>query len=276
MADPALLAQIPVLPRKKVWKHRKRYYRWRAPTALLQRGHRTRLPDDPDFPDFAIGVIALGSRFHRWSRTLIASLRSTGGYHGPVYVVTEAPDAFADLDNVMAIPVAKTRHQLVAKTCKTFLFEWIAQRHILYIDADIIVGQPIHGWYREAIAAQAEQATLFYPNPGKRKLPYHGGLILMDKTRSAPLFRHWRRTLNSGRFRQDQEALLTFADDYAVGYLPPGGMLFPDEAAIERGETACFIHLTSYRYRMLGHDRVAYYLEQVLGIPDAQGRLDFS
>ncbi|GAB3680688.1 hypothetical protein [Salinisphaera aquimarina] len=277
MPDPDVRSSIPVLSRKKVMKQRKRYWRWRLPTALIRAtSHTPECTEDPNFPDFGIALIALGGKFHRWSRILIQSLRDTGTYHGPVYVVTEKPEAFAGLDNVAPVKVARTRHQMVAKTCKTFLFDWVPCRRILYVDADIVCGEPIQRWFDDAIALQENTPTLFYPDPGDRNLPLHGGLILMDRARSAPLFRQWRQQLASGRFRQDQEALLTIADDHAIGHFPDGGILFPDEPAIDQQRRACFVHITRHRYRMLGHDRLHYYLEDVLGIAQADERLDFS
>ncbi|MES1926321.1 hypothetical protein [Salinisphaera sp. T31B1] len=277
MPDPDAQADVPVLSRKKVMKQRKRYWRWRLPTSILRPLHPIEpCRDDPAFEDFAIAIIALRSRFHRWSRVLIQSLRDSGQYHGPIYVVTEKPSAFAGLDNVATIKVAPTRHQMVAKTCKTFLCDWVPRTRILYVDADIVVGEPIKPWFDRSMARHADTPTLFYHDPGERKLPFHGGLILMDRQRSRALFHDWRRQLASGRFRQDQEALLTIADAYDVGYFPEGGILFPTEQAIEQAQRACFVHITRHRYRMLGHERLRHYLEDVLEIGDAGGRLDFS
>lgn len=274
-----LMATVPKLDRPQVRKQRHRYRRWRIPTAIRRILQRTRrLPDAPELKHFAIALIALQPRYRRWARTLIASLRAAGDYHGPIYVVTEKPDDFDDLDNVEPIRVAGTRHQMVAKTCKTFLTDWVPQRYVLYIDADILVGRPITQWCRAAITEVQTRAALFYPDPSERKLPFHGGLILMNSQLASPLLTEWRRRLAGGHYRQDQEALMSFARDYAIGDLPADGLAFPDDAMIEAERSACFVHLTSYRYRLLGHDACLSYLRDTLRIPeaDARQRLDFS
>lgn len=275
----ALMATVPRLDRRQIRKQRSRYYRWRLPTAMLHAVQRTRrLPDAPELKHFAIALIALQPRYRRWALTLIASLRAAGEYHGPIYVVTETPDDFAGLDHVEPIRVAATRHQMVAKTCKTFLADWVPQRYVLYVDADIVVGRPITQWCRAAINDAETRAALFYPDPSERKLPFHGGLILMNSQLVTPLLVEWRRRLAGGCYRQDQEALLSFARDHAIGDLPPDGLAFPDNDMVAAERGACFVHLTSYRYRLLGHETCLNYLRNVLRIPeaDARRRLDFS
>lgn len=274
-----LMATVPLLSRRQIRKQQSRYYRWRMLTAAYRSMKRPRrLPDSPELKDFAITLIALRPRYRRWALTLIASLRAAGEYTGPIYVVTEQPEDFAQLNNVEPIRVAATRHQLVAKTCKTFLADWVPQRYVLYIDADILVGRPITQWCRAGKALSETRAALFYPDPSERQLPFHGGLILINSQLAKPLLHEWRQCLASGRYRQDQEALLSFGRTHAVGDLPPGGLVFPDSQMIENKSSACFVHLTSYRYRLLGHDSCLRYLQDVLKLSEASAnqRLDFS
>ena len=265
---------------KDVRKHRRRIWSWRLACALRGRpGAAGALADDPDLPDFSIALIAVGPRFRRWARTLIASIRVPGGYSGPVYVVTDAPAAFADLDRVAAVRVAPSRHSLVAKTCKTFLYRWIPRRYVLYVDADIIVGQSLISWCRAAVRelqARRTCSALFYPDYGRGDMPYHGGLILLDTRVCGALFDRWRGQLNSGRYFKDQQALRTIAGDEEIAFFPERGLMFPDERAIEQRQTACFIHLTRERYTRLGHERVRHYLRDVLGIEYVDERLDHS
>ncbi len=269
----ALEATVPELSKQRRRRQRFRYWRWRLKDRLSPRSRPPSLSPAEDLPcDFAIALIACGAQYATWAGVLIAGLRRIGGYHGPIYVVTDRPDDFHDLDNVATITVARTRHQMVIKTCKTFLHRWVPERYVLYLDADILIGADIRGWCRQAIDCMGEHAALFYPDPSERRMPFHGGLMLIDSQRAAPFFDDWRACLTSGRFRQDQEALLACADSHALGRPPAFGLYFPDPASITSAEADCFVHLTSYRLRELGIDRCLRYLSEGLGLTRAEAR----
>mgnify|MGYP001281937961 CR=1 FL=1 len=263
---------------KQTRRHRRHILQWRVASAMrgMSGSAQAEGRDDPQLRDFAIAVIAVGARFRRWAGVLIESVRARGGYGGTIYVVTDTLDAFADYDGVIAIPVATTRHSLVAKTCKTYLYRWIPKRYILYVDADIIIGQPIVDWCRNALNGLSGHSALFYRDFGSRDMPYHGGLILMDSTRCAALFDRWRQQLNSGRFFKDQEALKRIVLPSEIDFFPQSGLCFPDHKMIAEQRTACFVHLTRERYTQLGDATIRHYLVDVLDVVSVNERLDFS
>lgn len=260
-------------------KQRWRYLRWRFQNLFTMRHIPGKTGSQPPFrSDFAIAIIGVGPRYSTWARTLIHGLRGPGQYAGPIYVVTDEPSTFDDLKDTPCIRIAPTRHQMVIKTCKTFLHEWVAERYVLYLDADILVGNDIRAWCTQALANLQGHAALFYPDPSSRRMPYHGGLMLIDSNTVGPFFTAWRERLANGRFRQDQEALLACAESFNLGRPPAYGLSFPDPEYIRAGERDCFIHLTSYRYSQLGHDVCRTYLSESLQLtPDQTAeRLDFT
>lgn len=274
-----LEATVPELSRAYRRKQRRRYRRWRLKNLLSRKDIPGAESHKPAFrADFAIAIIGVGPRYRAWARTLVHGLRATGRYNGPVYIVTDDPRPFADLENTPCIRIAPTRHQMVIKTCKTFLHQWVAERYVLYLDADILAGADIRAWCEQALDCLDGHAALFYPDPSARRMPYHGGLMLIDSERAEPFFKAWRRCLASGRFRQDQEALLACAESFDLGRPPAYGLSFPAPENIQAGEADCFIHLTSYRYSQLGHETCLTYLTDTLGLDADQAaeRLDFS
>jgi len=260
-------------------KQRRRYRRWCLKNWLMQKTIHGQAASEAAFcPDFAIAIIGVGPRYSVWARTLIHGLRGRGKYDGPIYVVTDQPTAFAGLANTHSIRIASARHAMVIKASKTFLYDWIPERFVLYLDADILVGDDIKPWCEQALECLKGHAALFYPDPSSRSMPYHGGLMLIDSDTAGPFFKSWRRCFASGRYRQDQEALLSCAESFDLGRPPASGLSFPDPQYVRDGERDCFIHLTSYRYSQLGHDVCATYLTDVLGLtpPQAEERLDFT
>lgn len=275
----ALEASVPELSPAYRRRQRKRYLRWRLIEAAL-RPWRASTPAPRDAglgADLAIAVIAVGPRYRLWARVLASGLADIGGYAGTVYIVTDRAEDFSDLAAVETIAIAGARHPMVIKTVKTFLHVWVPARYVLYLDADILAGGDVSGWCRQALACMHDHAALFYPDPSERRMPYHGGLMLIDSERADTFFRDWRRALASGRFRQDQEALLACAEGHALGRPPAQGLHFPDPVSISRNQAECFVHLTSYRYRELGHARCRDYLCHTLGLSceQAEQRLTF-
>ncbi|HET7315584.1 hypothetical protein [Salinisphaera sp.] len=274
-----LEATVPPLSGAYRRKQRRRYRRWRLKNLISRRLVPARHGSTAAFhSEFAIAIIGVGPRYRAWARTLIHGLRGPGRYAGPVYVITDDPRQFADFDNTSCIRIAPTRHQMVIKTCKTFLHQWLAERYVLYLDADILVGCDIRAWCEQALECLAGHAALFYPDPSSRRMPYHGGLMLIDSDKAGPFFKAWRRCLASGHFRQDQEALLACAESFDLGRPPAYGLSFPAPENVRAGERDCFIHLTSYRYSQLGHDACYAYLCNTLGLRPSQAaeRLDLS
>lgn len=277
----AILEQtVPRLTAAQRRRQRQRYLRWRFQNLFFRRLYpAATVSRTPLREDFAIAIIGVGPRYRLWARILVQGLRAVGQYTGPVYIVTDDPTPFTDMEDTHCIRIAPTRHQMVIKTCKTFLHEWVPQRYVLYLDADILAGLDIRRWCEQALdCIQRGHAALFYPDPSARAMPYHGGLMLIDSEKAGPFFMAWRRCLASGHFRQDQEALLACAESFALGRPPAYGLSFPDPQSVLEGHTDCFIHLTSYRYSQLGHDVCRAYLCDTLGLTpeQAEQRLDFS
>ena len=268
-------------------RHRRRDWVWRQ--RLKREGKFPEAPgrEDKDFPGLAVYAIALLPKYHDWCLSMIDSLRKRGNYHGLVYVVTENPARFEGLDNVQTITVPYTRYRLVAKSCKQLMLDWTKERHLLYIDADIIIGKPLFEWYQRARPKLDEKPLVLYT--GNMPLPgaYHAGLMLMDRERVRPFFDRWLRLIRTGRYQLDQwsmHSIITeddvarFDDEdmiYLHQILGPGREDFDPEAHREMSPPGTFIHVTNGLMRRYSAGEIKDYLSHVAGlerIPDSFGR----
>lgn len=272
--QPVDLDQLPV-PRSmsKRLRHYRRDFTWRA---RLRRLGLSRPPEgqpDIDCPDFAVAAIAISRKYCDWCLSMIDTLRRAGGYRGPVYVVTNRPEMFADEANVFPIEVPYSRVRLISKSCKPLLFEWLPQRYIAYIDADIVVTGPIARWYERARKrlAAVESPILAYRAGNPLPDSFHGGLLFAEREAALPFFRRWLSMLRSGRYLSDQVALKristpntpAYYDDEAFVYLYK--LVEPDEASF--GTTPpTFVHVTDRMIKDYPSDELRRYMVDQLGV----------
>ena len=261
------------LPKARGWSKRLRHYRrdfvWRRGFNPPRPGSLPAGRADPACPDLAVAAIAISRKYADWCLTMLASLRDNGGYTGPVYVVTNRPEMFADEDNVFCIEVPYSRVRLISKSLKPMLFEWLVQRYVAYIDADVIVTGPIAPWYERAYKRLATVASplLTYEASNPVAGSFHGGLLFAERERALPFLRTWLAMLRSGRYLSDQVALRRVAqaatpayyDDHSFSYL----YRLLDH---ERDDIPTFVHITDRMIQDHPADALRTYLAHVLGV----------
>lgn len=225
-----------------------------------------------------MAAIALQPKYHDWCLSMIDSLRKRGDFHGPIYVVTENPEPFQSLENVLVIVVPFTRYRLLAKSCKQLLLDWVAEPTMLYIDADVVIGKPLLPWFQRAREKLKERALVLYtgnmPAPGA----YHGGLMLMDRMRVRPFFQEWLKLIRTGRYLLDQDSLHSIARDdviarfdddelvYLHKILGPGDVGFDLGDEVHQQSPATFVHVTDGMIRKYPAERIKAYLADVVGL----------
>jgi len=269
--DPANLP-IPRSISKRL-RHYRRDLSWRA---RLRRQGVAKQPvgqADPNCPDFAVAAIAISRKYCDWCLSMIDTLRRAGEYQGPVYVVTNRPKMFADEPNVFPIKVPYSRVRLISKSCKPLLFEWLTQRYVAYIDADIVVTSPIAGWYARARErlTEVESPLLAYLASNPVPKSFHGGLLFAEREAALPFFARWLAMLRSGRYLSDQVALKRIAtattpayyDDEAFVYLYK--LVEPGEAAYDTVPPT-FVHVTDRMIKDHPADDLRAYMTDTLGV----------
>lgn len=272
------------LPPARRWtkrlRHRRRDWQWRR--RLAKHAPRpTAGKLDPGFSDLAVVAIAILPKYHDWCLSMIDSLRGIGGFHGPVYVVTDDGEPFRGLANVAPLVVPTTRYRLVAKSCKQLLVDWISEPNMLYIDADIILAKPLHPWYARARPLLTDKPLALYTCNMPIAGAYHGGLMLADREKVKPFFAKWLKACRSGRYFFDQEALLSIADPAVIGLFADRELIFlhqilgEDQEPYAEQPPATFVHVTNGMIRRYSRDQIRTYLASVCKlqrIPTAFGR----
>lgn len=272
---------IPLKPNRSIsqrLRHRRRDWQWRR--RLRQEGRFPEGPgrEDADFPDLGVYAIAILPKYHDWCLSMIASLRTRGNYHGPVYVVTEDPMPFEGLDNVFAIVVPHTRYRLVAKSCKQLMLDWASEPYLLYIDADIIIGKPLFEWYRLTRRALDDKPLALYTGNMPIAGAYHAGLMLMDRERVRPFFDRWLRLIRTGRYQLDQWSMHSLITEDDVAQIDDGELIYlheilgPERPDFDPGDyryatpPGTFIHVTNGLMRRYSADEIKAYLSHVVGL----------
>lgn len=279
------MAKNPYLPPSRTLRqqlrHRRHDWQWRR---RLKREYRLSCAagrEDSKFPGLAVTAIAILPKYHDWCLTMIDSLRNAGDFDGPIYVVTEDPTPFEGLNNVLVIVVPYTNYRLVAKSCKVLLLDWVREPNLLYIDADMIVTRPLVDWYARAFGKLEQLPLVLYTCGMPRDGAYHSGLMLMDRERVRPFFDRWLALMRSGRYRFDQESLLSLGDDRSIALFDDDELVFLHEILghntgdSESRPPGTFVHVTNGMIRRYSEEELKAYLSGVLGlkrIPNSFGR----
>lgn len=259
------------LPPARNWLKRLRHYRrdfqWRrrfVPPRDVPAGE-----PDPACPDFAIAAIAVSEKYADWCLTMIESVRQRGGYRGPIYVVTDVPSWFESLDNVFTIEVPYSRVRLLSKTLKPMLFEWLPQRYIGYIDADVIVATPLADWYRKSRdrLAEVDSPLLAYEVDVPMPRSFHGGLLFAERKAALSFLRKWRGMLRSGRYLSDQVALRRIATASTPAYQKDMDFcyLYQKLDGSFRQEPI-FVHITNRMIQEHSPEHLIHYMRNELGV----------
>ena len=221
---------------------------------------------DPACPELAIGAVAMGEKYADWCLTMLTSLREGGGYRGPVYVITDLPELFESLENVVVVAAPSTRHRLIAKGCKQVLMHYVTEPVFLYLDSDLVVTSSIANWYHEMSPGLERYPVLCYedrkPVPGA----FHGGVVLIDMRRGQAITRRWERAVRGGRWGSDQACLYSVAGDDGPGHLPKKGFMFLRHILDEKQEITCIVHVTNGLIRGYPRADLESFLASELGV----------
>lgn len=268
-------------PLKKRLRHRRRDLLWCARARLGRRSPaESGTPVDAQgFEQLAVVTIAMTPKYQDWALSMIDSVRLAGGYEGPIYVVTEDPSPFAHVDNVHPVVVPATQHRLVVKGFKPRLATWVKARYLLFLDADVIVTQPLRQWYQTALNALATTPMLAYPASNPVPGSYHGGIWLAERERAKPLLMKWLARIRSGYHDSDQVCLKRVADPALIGYFSDRDFIylyrcFDPESGTAMEPPRRFVHVTNGMIRDNSRVALADYMQKQLGlrrIPQAFG-----
>tara|TARA_B100002049_G_scaffold163965_1_gene122930 strand:+ start:2865 stop:3647 length:783 start_codon:yes stop_codon:yes gene_type:complete len=251
-------------------RHRRRDLLWRSRLRWGdQYGKRaTRIQPDPACPELAIGAVAMGEKYADWCLTMLTSLRERGAYRGPVYVITDLPELFEPLKNVVVVCVPSTRHRLIAKGCKQVLMHYVSEPVFLYLDSDLVVTSPIVDWYRDMQPALKRAPVLCYEDVKPVEGAYHGGVVLVDMVRGRAITERWERAVRSGRWGSDQACLYSVAGSDGPAHFPSTGFMFLRELLAEGDgdDVECIVHVTNGVIRAHHREEIESYLRERLGV----------
>lgn len=255
-------------PLSRRLRHRRRDLLWRL-RLRWGRGYGKRAAQvrpDPACPELAIGAVAMGDKYADWCLSMIASLRGRGEYSGPVYVITDLPDLFEALDNVVIVAVPPTQHRLIAKSCKQVLMEYVEEPVYLYLDSDLVITSSIHAWYRRMKPELERAPVLCYsdvkPCPGA----FHGGVVLVNRENGMPIIRRWYGMVRTGRWGSDQACLYAVAGDDGPAHLPQEGFMFLRHMVDNDQQVACIVHITNGIIREYARPELEHYMANQLGV----------
>jgi len=265
------------LPTPRSMSKRIRHYRrdlaWRARLRWQGISPAPKGRPDPDCPDFAVAAIAISRKYCDWCLSMIDTLRRAGKYQGPVYVVTNRPEMFADEPNVFTIQVPYSRVRLISKSCKPLLFEWLTQPYVAYIDADIVITGPIADWYARARQRLREVDSPLLTYLASNPLPdsFHGGLLFAERKAALPFFQRWLSMLRSGRYLSDQVALKRIATASTPAYYSDESFVYlyklvePGEPTFDMAPPT-FVHVTDRMIKDHPSDDLRAFMTDQLGV----------
>lgn len=261
---------------KRQLRHRWRNWRWRR---TLRRDARYGLltgsaVPDPAAPELAVGAVAMGAKYADWCLTMLASLRDRGAYRGPVYVITDLPELFGELENVRVVAVPATRHRLIAKACKQVLMHYVEESVFVYLDSDLVITSPFVDWYRAMEPYLSRAPVLCYPDTKPCEGAFHGGVIMLDTRHGMPIIGRWQQAVASGRWGSDQACLYSVAGEDGPAHMPEQGMLILRRLSAADAADSCIVHVTNGAINGYPREQLLAYLENELGVTRLPRGLD--
>lgn len=185
-----------------------------------------------DSPIDAVAFICMGF----WTQTTIldhaiASLRETGRWSGPIYVITDRDDGWPSLRDgygatIVHVEAQASKLAIHSFKCKMFEVLPAAVRRVLYMDADIVVSRPLVDFFTyldvDLSSHGSEHNMGFFRDSGSHFWGFctdcdywHGGVMLATREQSEPCLHKWCEAIHSGKFKADQPAL-----DYISAHEP--------------------------------------------------------
>jgi hypothetical protein len=240
--------------------------------SLSLNGNKASFPlvKDPFHGDVAVATIAVGEKYCHWALIMIESLRSTGGFQGPLYVFTDEPAVFNTLENVFTVQLPPLVAAMSIKSYKTRLPYFIPLPYILYVDADVTIGRNISNWLREAKENAHKFPVVLFWDYHTLCPAFHAGIVMLNAERSLPVLKRWRFKMLVGRNSRDQVGLfksIRVRDVYAMG---PDALVFPSKEEYVYNPRGIFHHFTNHG-RLEEYPKILDLLHQ-LGVSEEQSR----
>lgn len=218
-------------------------------------------------PIDAVAFICMGA----WTQThivhqAVASLRATGLWGGAVYVLTDRADGWPSLRDgydVDVVHVDGGGSKLAIHSFKCKMFDILPEgvRHVLYMDADIIVSRPLTEYFSyltQHVATRGTQEHMgFFQDSGSHFWGFcnecdywHGGVMFATRGLSEPCLHTWCDAIASGRFPADQPALdyISKNEPECAGMFPMDSrflMFMKDYTAVLLKPAKTFSHVTA-------------------------------
>jgi hypothetical protein len=135
-------------------------------------------------------------------------------------------------------------------------------RHVVYLDADVVVGAPLRDFMSLAFSLKSTAVLGAFPDSGNTGSPFHTGVLFASRGRSEPLLERWAAAILGGHYQGDQKALADVVAelrlDDAIDRFPlDGGLVrlkhadayfaFVDAAVVRKSRKVIFLHTSKYR-----------------------------
>jgi len=228
----------------------------------------------------------------------IKSVRKLGMWRGPLYILTDNPMCFSNLEEykISFIEIPKQPDIKSIKLLKTKLFEYIDNqsiREILYLDADILVTKELSTFFYDYIGLlnkeERKEEDFDYASFPDAKGHFagfcngcdkwHTGVMIFKRELGIQCLDTWASILSSGKYPSDQESLDN-SQEYCHNAieLPSKHLLFAkDILGFLFLREYTFLHLTganklseqNYIYRNFIYPYFMQLFKSRIGIPKA-------
>lgn len=210
--------------------------------------------------DVAIFTIAL----YGFNPTgLVLTLRSKGKWNGPIYVMSDRCTPRIDTATMLDFDgphgLTNIERKMNARLLKTKILQFVHEKYVLFLDADIEVNHPIHSYLAQISSWESPCEAYFGHELWYKKLHqivvfstyspmdevWQGGLFFMQRDTSSKILAAWGDMIRKGTYVKDQPALVDAIADggYKVCNLPDEVRYVPDFNSYLRGaKSRTFTH----------------------------------
>ena len=219
--------------------------------------------EDPENPDVAVCCIAVGRDYIRMAHMMIKSLRVNGRFNGPVFIFTDEPALFSDVENSMAFLIPAKLSIMGIKQYKTWITE-LPFQYLLYLDADIVIGENVRSWIDEAKEAACKHPIVLFFDHAAGEKYFHGGVFLVHRQTGNKILQKWRRQIWYKGYSRDQKALKRSIKSEKDVYLMPGeGLNFVGQTDGCLKSVTVFNHITNRARKLLVPGKINRFLEKL-------------
>jgi hypothetical protein len=154
------------------------------------------------------------------------------------------------------------RERLQIKWLKTQFFRLLPPRYsfALFMDSDMIIERPLRFLLDDCFAVHRRSspppAITLYKDFGNTGMPYHTGVLFMNRAESQPLLDRWGDVILDGWTKSDQKCINQTINELGlrdrVGFLDINldNFAFINGSVINGGSVVTLLHATFYRLSM--------------------------